>query len=75
MCTGHRIRLAIPGDAQALGTIKVAALRLTYQGIIPDAIRAAAYHRLAVTLFSLRKADRAPTVLPLGKPGKHVLNN
>lgn len=40
MNTLHRIRLAVPSDADALGTIQAESHRVTYRGIMPDAVLA-----------------------------------
>jgi GNAT superfamily N-acetyltransferase len=40
MSAGPRIRLATPGDAEALGTIEAASYLATYRGIMPDSVLA-----------------------------------
>lgn len=40
MSADPRIRLAVPGDAEALGTIEAASYLATYRGIMPDSVLA-----------------------------------
>lgn len=40
MGTPHKIRLAVPEDAEALGTIEAESHRVTYRGIMPDTVLA-----------------------------------
>lgn len=59
MNSGSTIRLAVPADAEALGTIQAESHQLTYRGVMPDSVLARLGSERLIERFGARLAAAA----------------
>lgn len=64
MSAGHKVRLAVPADAEALGRIQAESHRATYRGIMPDTVLARQQAGRLAERFSMHLTQAAATSVP-----------